>query len=91
MANLTFKLTLITNDTSVKLGKVKQVVGSVVSTMNGYLMPFWMPRQSAILAKVAFGDMPVTFIHPVLLGLKNLFVPIQFLPPLLLRSCFAVI
>lgn len=94
MPELTFKLILITDDASVKLGEVKQeansakeqiekpaavkisaeqalatirdvkiafdgvlqVVGSVVSTLNGYLNESLAARQSAILAKVAFGE-----------------------------------
>jgi len=94
MPDLTFRLTLITDDASVKLGEVKQeatsakeqiekpaavnisaeqalatirdvkiafdgvlqVVGSVVNTMNGYLNASLDARQSAILAKVAFGE-----------------------------------
>jgi hypothetical protein len=94
MPDLTFRLILITDDASVKLGEVKQeansakeqiekpaavkisaeqalatirdvkiafdgvmqVVGSVVNTMNGYLNASLDARQSAILAKVAFGE-----------------------------------
>jgi len=43
-------------DVKIAFDGVLQVIGSVVSTMNGYLNASLDARQSAILAKVAFGE-----------------------------------